>query len=127
MTTLEQGTAARTARPTKIRWWVIVVLFVFYTINCIDRASLSVALPTISAEFLLEPAVQGIILSAFFWTYCLFQIPGGAAADRFGPRRGIGVAAVISGEFSGDVGSATLAQFFCFMVFDEVRRLLCFS
>ena len=30
MTTLEQGTAARTARPTKIRWWVIVVLFVFY-------------------------------------------------------------------------------------------------
>lgn len=109
MTTVDQGTAARTARPTKIRWWVIVVLFVFYTINCIDRASLSVALPTISAEFLLEPAVQGLILSAFFWTYCLFQIPGGAAADKFGPRRVIGIAAVIWGSFTALAGLAVNA------------------
>ncbi|MCP3427083.1 MFS transporter [Rothia sp. AR01] len=93
-------------RPTNIRWSVVVILFVFYTINCIDRASLSVALPTISAEFLLQPATQGLILSAFFWTYCLCQIPGGLAADRFGPRRVIGVAAAIWGTFTALGGLA---------------------
>lgn len=98
--------APRRTRPTNIRWSVIVILFLFYTVNCIDRASLSVALPTISAEFLLEPAVQGLILSAFFWTYCLFQIPGGLAADKFGPRGVIGVAAAIWGAFTAFAGLA---------------------
>jgi ACS family D-galactonate transporter-like MFS transporter len=98
--------APRRTRPTNIRWSVIVILFLFYTVNCIDRASLSVALPTISIEFLLEPAVQGLILSAFFWTYCLFQIPGGLAADKFGPRGVIGVAAAIWGAFTAFAGLA---------------------
>ena len=43
-------------------------------------------MPTISKEFSLEPAMQGIILSAFFWSYALLQIPGGWLIDRFGPR-----------------------------------------
>ncbi|KZE89877.1 MFS transporter [Microbacterium sp. TNHR37B] len=99
-------TRAGAPRKTNIRWSVVVILFLFYTVNCIDRASLSVALPTISAEFLLEPAVQGLILSAFFWTYCLFQIPGGLASDRWGPRKVIGIAAAVWGGFTALAGLA---------------------
>lgn len=109
MTHTSQATRATTGvtpRKTNIRWSVVVILFLFYTVNCIDRASLSVALPTISAEFLLEPAVQGLILSAFFWTYCLFQIPGGLASDRWGSRKVIGIAAAIWGGFTALAGLA---------------------
>lgn len=93
-------------RPTRVRWIVVVVLFVFYTVNCIDRMSLSVAMPSITEDFGLSATVQGIILSAFFWTYCLCQIPGGMAADRFGPRKVIGVAAAIWGFFTASAGFA---------------------
>ncbi|GAB2461351.1 MFS transporter [Comamonas humi] len=55
-------------------------------INYIDRASLSVAMPMIAKEFDLSPAVQGLLMSSFFWTYAFMQIPGGMLADRFGPR-----------------------------------------
>lgn len=96
-------------RKTNVRWTVVILLFVWYTINCIDRASLSVALPTISKEFALEPAVQGLILSAFFWTYCLMQIPGGLAADKWGPRRVLAVASVVWGSFTALAGVAANA------------------
>jgi 4-hydroxy-tetrahydrodipicolinate synthase len=39
-----------------------------------------------SEEFHISPAVKGLLLSAFFWTYALFQIPSGWLLDRFGPR-----------------------------------------
>lgn len=101
-----KATAAGKKKATSIRWSVVIILFVFYTVNCIDRAAVGVALPTISAEFELSPTMQGLILSAFFWSYCLLQIPGGLAADKFGPRRVIGVAAVIWGSFTALAGFA---------------------
>ena len=38
-------------------------------------------------DFQLSPGRMGLLLSAFFWTYALFQIPAGAIVDRFGIRR----------------------------------------
>lgn len=95
--------------PGKVRWAMVVLLFIFYTINCVDRSALSVAMPAISAEFQLSATAQGLMLSAFFWTYCLLQIPGGMATDRFGPRRVIGVASVVWGSFMAIGGLATSA------------------
>jgi ACS family D-galactonate transporter-like MFS transporter len=56
------------------------------SMNYIDRASLSVAMPLIAKEFDIGPATQGLLLSSFFWTYAFMQIPGGMLADRYGPR-----------------------------------------
>lgn len=86
-------------RPSKVRWRIVALMFVLYTINCIDRIALSVGLPVIGKEFNLSPAMQGLILSAFFWTYCGFQIPGGWAADRWGPRQVIGWSTALWGSF----------------------------
>jgi ACS family D-galactonate transporter-like MFS transporter len=99
-------TARSLAKPTNIRWSVVVILFLFYTVNSIDRSSLGVAMPTITEEFELTATMQGVILSAFFWTYCLLQIPGGLAADRFGPRRVIGIASAVWGLFTAFAGLA---------------------
>lgn len=50
--------AATVTRPTSVRWKIFILLLVLVAINYIDRASLSVALPVISAEFNLSPAQQ---------------------------------------------------------------------
>ena len=38
-------------------------------------------------DFRIAPAAMGVLLSAFFWTYGVFQMPAGAIVDRFGIRR----------------------------------------
>lgn len=80
------GAAAGTVAPTKVRWKIFLMMLFLISINYIDRASLSVAMPLIAKEFDIGPALQGVLLSSFFWTYAAMQIPGGMLADRFGPR-----------------------------------------
>ena len=65
---------------------MVGLLFIASTINYLDRASLSLALPAISAEMNLDPTRKGLLLSAFFWSYALLQIPVGLCVDRFPMR-----------------------------------------
>jgi MFS transporter, ACS family, D-galactonate transporter len=83
---LPHSSAAAGAQPTKVRWKIFLMMLFLISINYIDRASLSVAMPLIAKEFDIGPALQGLLMSAFFWTYAFMQIPGGMLADRFGPR-----------------------------------------
>ncbi len=73
------------------RWVVLALIFLGIVINYIDRGNLSVAAPAIMADFRLDPASMGMLLSAFFWTYAVFQIPSGTIVDRFGIRGSYGV------------------------------------
>jgi MFS transporter, ACS family, D-galactonate transporter len=90
-----------------VRWRIFAIIFVLVVINLIDRVTLSIAMPTISKEFSLEPAIQGLVLSAFFWSYALLQVPGGWLIDRFGPRALITGATVGWGLFQAIAGLAT--------------------
>lgn len=94
------------SRLATTRWRMVLLLFVLYTVNCIDRMSLSVGMPSIVHDFHLSATMQGLILSAFFWTYSAFQIPAGWAADRFGARRMIGISAALWGGFQCLAGFA---------------------
>lgn len=67
----------------KRRWAVIGLLFAASLINYLDRAAISFALPSISRELHLLPATKGLLLSSFFWSYALLQIPIGWCTDRF--------------------------------------------
>jgi len=78
--------ADQVSAPTRVRWKIFLMMLMLIYINYIDRSSLSVAMPLIAKEFDIGPAVQGLLLSSFFWTYAFMQIPGGMLADRFGPR-----------------------------------------
>jgi len=80
-------TRARTRTlTTNGRYIVAVMLFITVVINYMDRANLAVAAPLISTEFGLSPAQQGLLLSAFGWTYAALQLPGGWLVDRVQPR-----------------------------------------
>ena len=55
--------AAAQAVATRVRWKIFFLMLMLTSINYIDRASLSVAMPLIGKEFALDPAMQGLILS----------------------------------------------------------------
>lgn len=65
------------------RWTIVVLLFFASMINYFDRATLSFALPLISKDLGLGADQKGLVLSAFFWSYTLMQIPMGLCVDRF--------------------------------------------
>src|SRR6476469_8610624 len=68
------------------RWGIVGLLFTASLINYLDRAAISFALPLISRDFHLTPETKGLLLSSFFWSYALMQIPIGWCADRFNLR-----------------------------------------
>jgi MFS family permease len=70
------------AISSRRRWVLVILLFFAALINYLDRATISVALPRISGELLLGPTAKGVLLSAFFWSYALMQVPIGWLADR---------------------------------------------
>lgn len=68
------------------RWLIVSLLFTASLINYLDRATISFALPLISRDFHLTSQSKGLLLSAFFWSYALMQIPIGWSADRLNLR-----------------------------------------
>jgi len=68
------------------RWLMTALLSVAGLINYFDRTIVSVALPVIAADLNLRPAKLGVLLSAFFWSYALMQVPIGWLSDRFNLR-----------------------------------------
>src|SRR3954466_1230356 len=87
------------ARMTSVRWKIFLAMLLLISINYIDRASLSVAMPLIGRGVSMAPPAQGLVLSSFFWPYAFMQIPGGMLADRFKPRIVIAAATVGWGFF----------------------------
>src|SRR6516165_2713453 len=76
------------------RWTMIILCCLANTINYIDRANLAVAAPIMQREFGFDSATIGVILSGFFWTYAVMQLPFGWFADRVGARIALAVAVV---------------------------------
>ncbi len=77
------------------RWLVLTFVFLGIVVSYIDRGNLSVANESIAHELHFAPDVMGRLLSAFFITYAIFQIPAGALVDRFGVRGGYAAAFVV--------------------------------
>ncbi|TKC86342.1 MFS transporter [Trinickia terrae] len=75
---------------SKVRWLVAGLMWAAIAINYIDRTVLSAAAPHIQSEFGLGAMEMGIVMSAFFWSYALLQLPAGMLADRFGQKKVLG-------------------------------------
>ncbi|MDA1476798.1 MFS transporter [Bacillus changyiensis] len=73
-------------KPTKVRIRILMFIFVCVVINYMDRSNISVAASLIGEDLNLSSVQLGLIFSAFGWSYCALQIPGGGLVDRFGPR-----------------------------------------
>jgi len=70
----------------RTRWAMVALCFTATAINYLDRTNLSLAVPAIQQEFNLSSTQMGFILSGFFWTYAIMQLPSGWIVDRLGPK-----------------------------------------
>lgn len=82
----ENATFRDAASVKSGRWTIVGLLFTASVINYLDRSTISLALPLVSRDLVLGPESKGLLLSAFFWSYALMQIPVGWAADRVNLR-----------------------------------------
>lgn len=73
-------------KPTRKRWFMLMLIFVLTAINYLDRTNMAVAAPSLSAEFGFDASTMGLLLSSFAWSYALMQVPGGYILERVGPR-----------------------------------------
>jgi ACS family D-galactonate transporter-like MFS transporter len=78
--------AGQPGRAQSRRWATVILMFIAVTINYIDRGNLSIAAVPAMRELGIAPSAMGTLLSAFFWTYALFQVPAGYLTDRYGLR-----------------------------------------
>lgn len=84
------------AGASKVRYIILAMCFLGLTMNYLDRANMSVALPYIDAELNLQltNAEKGLIFGAFFWAYDGMMLIAGWFTDKVGARRSFSIAAV---------------------------------
>ncbi|WP_392566595.1 MFS transporter [Utexia brackfieldae] len=70
-----------------VRIHIAILMLFAIVINYLDRTVMSAAAPMISRDLQISPQAMGWIMSAFFLSYALCQIPAGFIADRFGQRK----------------------------------------
>lgn len=99
----EEETIPQPSKPRKrsrARFIILSLLFIGTAINYLDRTNMAVAASAIQGDLGLDPAMMGLLLSAFGWTYAFMQIPGGWFLDRFGPRLVYGISLVLFSLFT---------------------------
>lgn len=88
----------------KGRYTVLSVIVLGFLVASIDRIAMSVAIPYLAADLHLTPVEMGMVMSAFFASYSIAQVPGGILADRLGVRRVATVALVWWSGFTALTG-----------------------
>lgn len=91
--------------PPSRRWLhIIPIALIMYTISFVNRTSVSLALPKISADLHLNPQQAGVVAGVFFWGYMALQIPGGHLAQHWSARKWIAICLVAWGIFAAACG-----------------------
>lgn len=70
---------------------MVLLLAAVLFINYVDRGALPTAAHLIQPDLQLNESQLGLLLSAFFWTYSIVQIPAGWLAERYGAHRVLGI------------------------------------
>ncbi|WP_315707811.1 MFS transporter [Brenneria uluponensis] len=82
-------------KRTKVRYSILIFLFLATVFNYADRATLSVVAPIMGKELAFDPEALGLAFSSFGIAYVIMQLPGGWLLDRYGSRLVYGCALII--------------------------------
>lgn len=74
-------------KPGRVRYSILLMLFLVTTVTFADRSSLSIAGAALQADLGIDAVTLGYIFSAFGWAYVIGQIPGGWLFDHFGAKQ----------------------------------------
>ncbi len=108
----------------KIRWLLIVWIFLIAAITYMDRVNISITGRFIEQEFHLTHIQLGWVFSAFILGYALFQAPGGRLADRYGPARVVAIVVVWYALFTSATAWTPATIPFALALLLSVRFLL---
>jgi len=78
-------------RPSRLRWWVVTLLFFVTALNYVDRQTLSVLAPTLRDEFHMSNSDYAFVVNAFLLAYTVMQAASGAFLDSIGTKWGFAV------------------------------------
>lgn len=82
-------------RPTNARFLVLGLLCLAAAIAYVSRNAIAVAESTVRVDLGLSKEQSGWLISAFFVSYSLCQIPGAALGQRFGARGALSLFSVV--------------------------------
>lgn len=77
---------------SRVRWWILALIFFATTINYLDRIVFSVLIPVMRQELGLDEKSYGFVNGAFQIAYTIGFLFMGKFADRVGTRIGYAVA-----------------------------------
>lgn len=98
------------ARPTSVRWRIVLLLMALCFISHFNRISMAVAGDErIMNDYGIRPNEMGRVYFAFLLVYTIFMTAGGFFIDRFGVRKALAAVAVGSGFFAALTGLLGLA------------------
>lgn len=95
-----------TGPTTNVRYMVVGTTALMAVLLYLDRFCVSFAEGFIKEDIGLSDTQIGWMLSAFFWTYALGQVPAGWLTDRFGSRIMLTTYVVLWSLFTGLTGLA---------------------
>jgi MFS family permease len=109
-------TGPGTMPPTRTRFFVLTGLCVAAALSYVARNAIAVAESTVRADLGLTKEQSGWLMSAFFFSYALCQIPGAQVGKQLGSRRALplfaavwSVATAVS-AFAGGLASFVAAR-----------------
>jgi MFS family permease len=86
---------------------VLILLVLSVAINYLDRGVLSVSAPLLQRELSLSATRMGLLFSAFFWSYSVFQLVSGWLVDRYDVKRVFGAGFLLWSLATAAVGWIT--------------------
>jgi sugar phosphate permease len=92
--------------PSFVRFIVVALTTVMAIVLYLDRICLAITERYMTHDLELTDQQAGLLLSAFFWTYALGQVPSGWLSDCFGARRMLTLYIVLWSVFTGLMGAA---------------------
>ncbi|MBL9204233.1 MAG: MFS transporter [Opitutaceae bacterium] len=82
-------------RLERLRWLLLLLLFLSTVINYVDRQALSVLIPTLRTDLGLSATDYGLVTTVFLLAYTVGQLAAGVWIDRVGTRLGFAVFAAV--------------------------------
>lgn len=90
----------------RLRFLLLIWLFVVVLIAFFDRVNLAVAAPLLTKEFGITPTQLGVVMSGFTIGYMLLSFPGGFLVQRFSSRALLAGIIVLWSVMTGMTGIA---------------------
>jgi len=84
---MNHSTAEPRASSDTRKWVLFAALSILFGLSMFYRSAIAVLTTDLMRDVPMDMSALGLVSAAFFYTYALFQIPGGLLLDRFDPAK----------------------------------------